>query len=82
MALAGRVLENLGSLDGWSVARMDSSRVRHTVATGAALAELALGLGPVRTPREAEAVQRFNDALRKDPGFPRRANLVTDERVY
>ena len=82
LKLAGRVLENVGTLDGWTVAHRDSQGCRHVVASGTTLARLATPFMPVRTPAEAAAIGRFNEALRRDPGFPGRADVVTDERVY
>src|SRR5664280_468089 len=34
MKLAGRVLENLGGMDGWTVVRRDTNGARHVVASG------------------------------------------------
>jgi len=82
LRLAGRVLENLGALDGWTVARRDSSGRRHLVASGRDLAEAAAPFMLVRTPDEAAAIKRFNEARRRDPRFPARARVETDERVY
>ena len=82
MKLAGRVLENLGELDGWTVARRDTIGVRHVVASGNQLELAATPFMPVRTREEADAVRRFNEALRRDPRFPSRARIETDERVY
>jgi hypothetical protein len=82
MRLAGRVLENLGALDGWSVARRDVSGARHVVASGTALEAVAAPFTPVRTVAEAAVVQRLNEARRSDPEFPSRAHFETDERVY
>ena len=80
LKLAGRVLENVGSLDGWTVARRDTAGVRHVVASGAELEVMAAPFMPARTPAEAEHIKRFNVARRAE-GF-RRANVITDERVY
>jgi hypothetical protein len=82
MRLAGRVLENLGGLDGWTVARRDIAGTRHVVASGKQLELAATPFMPVRTREEAAAVRRFNEALRRDPRFPSRARIETDERVY
>lgn len=82
MKLAGRVLENAGSLDGWAVARRDSSGERHVVAAGADLEVLALPFMPERTAEETEHLRRFNEARRRVSGFPSRAHVETDERVY
>jgi hypothetical protein len=82
MRLAGRVLENLGALDGWTVARRDVNGARHVVASGPALEAAATAFMPVRTLAEAAVVQRFNEARRRDPEFPSRAHVETDERVY
>lgn len=82
MKLAGRVLENLGGMDGWTVARRDISGARHVFASGKQLELAATPFMPVRTREEADAVRRFNEALRRDPRFPSRARIETDERVY
>src|SRR5450759_144695 len=82
MKLAGRVLENLGGMDGWTVARRDISGARHVVASGKQLELAATPFMPVRTREEADAVRRFNEARRRDPRFPSRARIETDERVY
>jgi len=82
MKLAGRVLENLGGMDGWTVARRDTSGARHVVASGTDLEAMATPFKPVRTTAEQAALGRFLEALRSDPDFPSRANVVTDERVY
>jgi hypothetical protein len=80
LKLAGRALDNVGSLDGWTVARRDTAGARHVVAAGAELELLATPFMPVRTAAEAAALRRFDEA-RRSMGF-RRANVVTDERVY
>jgi hypothetical protein len=80
LRLAGRVLENVGSLDGWTVARRDSAGVRHVVASGAELEVMATPFMPARPPTEAEHVRRLNVARRAE-GF-RRASVITDERVH
>jgi hypothetical protein len=80
LKLAGRVLENVGSLGGWTVARRDSAGVRHVVASGAELEVMAVPFMHARTPAEAEHIRRFNEARRVE-GF-RRANVITDKRVY
>jgi hypothetical protein len=82
MKLAGRVLENLGGIDGWTVARRDTSGARHVVASGTDLEAMATPFKLVRTTAEQAALGRLLEALRSDPDFPRRANVVTDERVY
>jgi hypothetical protein len=82
LRLAGRALENIGTLDGWAVARRDGQGGRHVVASGAALAELATPFKPMRTPAEEAVLGRFLEALRRDPDFPSRAAIVSDERVY
>ena len=82
MKLAGRVLENLGGMDGWTVARRDTSGARHVVASGTDLEVMATPFMPVRTTAEQAALGRLLEALRSDPDFPSRANVVTDERVY
>jgi hypothetical protein len=80
LMFAGRAFENLGSLDGWTVARRDTDGVRHVVAAGVDLEVLATPFMPERTPAEAMAAERFNRA-RRSLGF-RRADPITDERVY
>jgi hypothetical protein len=80
--LAGRVLENLGGMDGWTVVRRDTSGARHVVASGTDLEVMATPFKPVRTTAEQAALGHFLKALRSDPGFPSRAKVVTDERVY
>jgi hypothetical protein len=80
LKLAGRALDNVGSLEGWTVARRDIAGTRHAVASGADLETLAAPFLPVRTAAEAAAMRRFDEA-RRSMGF-RRANVVTDERVY
>jgi hypothetical protein len=80
LRLAGRALDNVGSLEGWTVARRDIAGTRHVIASGADLEALAVPLLPVRTVAEAAAMRRFDEA-RRSMGF-RRANVVTDERVY
>jgi hypothetical protein len=82
LRLAGRVLENVGALDGWTVARRDVNGARHVVASGTALEAVATSFMPVRTPVEAAAVRRFNEARHRDPEFPSRARVETDEHVY
>jgi hypothetical protein len=82
MKLAGRVLENLGGMDGWTVVRRDTSGARHVVASGTDLEVMATPFKPVRTTAEQAALGHFLKALRSDPGFPSRAKIVTDERVY
>jgi hypothetical protein len=80
LKLAGRVLETVGSLDGWTLARRDSDGVSHVVASGAELELMAAPFMPARTAAEAEHIRRLNVA-RRALGF-RRANVITDERVY
>jgi hypothetical protein len=80
LKLAGRALENVGSLAGWTVARRDTAGARHVVASGAELEAMATPFMPVRTPDEAESLRPFNEARRAE-GF-RHANVVTDEGVY
>ena len=80
LKLAGRVLESVGSLAGWTIARRDSTGVRHVVASGAELEVMATPFMPARTPAEAEHIRRLNVARRAE-GF-RRASVITDERVY
>jgi len=80
LRLAGRVLENTGSLEWWSVARRDGAGARHVVASGRDLEIMATPFMPVRTRAEAEAVRRFNKA-RRALGF-RHSDPDEDERVY
>ncbi|MEX2548543.1 MAG: hypothetical protein WD830_12275 [Chloroflexota bacterium] len=80
LKLAGRVLENVGSLRGWAIVRRDLAGARHVVAADDALESMAASFMPGRTPAEAEALARLNGA-RRALGF-RRANVVRDERVY
>jgi hypothetical protein len=80
LKLAGRALDNVGSLEGWSVARRDTAGTHHVVASGTDLETMATPFMPVRTAAEAAALRRFDEA-RRSIGF-RRANVVTDERVY
>ena len=82
MRLAGRILENLAGLNGWTVARRDTRGARHVVASGTDLEAMATPFKPVRTTAEQAALGRFLEALRSDPDFPSRANVVADERVY
>jgi hypothetical protein len=80
LRLAGRALDNVGSLEGWTVARRDVAGSRHVVASGTDLETLATPFLPVPTAQEAAALRQFDEA-RRSIGF-RRANVVTDERVY
>ena len=82
MIFAGRALEKLEILDGWTLARMDTDGVRRAIATGAELAELARPFMPERTPEEVRALAPFRTALRHDPGDPITDPEITDERVY
>jgi len=80
LRLAGRVLESVGSLAGWRIARRDTAGKRFVVATGEELEVIATPFMPIRTVSEAEKLRVLNVA-RRDTGF-RRASMVTDERVY
>ena len=80
LKLAARALDNVGSLEGWTVAGRDIAETRHVIASGANLEALAAPFLPVRTASEAAAMRRFDEA-RRSMGF-RRANVVSDERVY
>ena len=80
LKLAARALDNVGSLEGWTVARRDTTGTRHVVTSGTDLETMATPFMPVRTAAEAGALRRFDEA-RRSIGF-RRANVVTDERVY
>jgi hypothetical protein len=80
LKLAGRALENVGSLAGWTVARRDTDGVRHVVAWGTDLEVMARPFMPERTPAGAAVIDRLNRA-RRAIGF-RRATIETDEHVY
>jgi hypothetical protein len=80
LRLAGRVLENVGSLTEWSLARRDTAGVRHVVACGEDLESMATPFMPVRTSEQADRLRPLNEA-RRAAGF-RRPTIVTDERVY
>jgi hypothetical protein len=80
MRLAGRVLENTGSLDGWSVVFRGPDGCHQVVASSADLEALATPFMPIRTPAEAARLRRFFETLRAI-GF-RQPNEETDERVY
>jgi hypothetical protein len=82
LKLAGRVLENVGSTQGWAIARRTGDGARHVVAADDALETLARPFLPERTPEEREIVERFNEAKRRDPNFPSRAAVETDSKVY
>ena len=82
MVLAGRALEHLGHLDGWSLVRRDRSGGRHVIASGPALAALAEPFMPERTPDEVAALAPYFAALRSDPAEPSTDPEITDERVY
>ena len=79
LVLAGRALENLGSLDGWTVARQGADGVRRILACGDELAELALSFMPVRTPAEAAVMGRLRKALRAERGDDASSHEVTDD---
>lgn len=79
LVLAGRALENLGALDGWSIACHGADGVRRIVASGGALAELALPFLPVRTPPEAAVMGRLRKALRAERGNHASSREVTDD---
>ena len=82
MILLGSALEKREHLDGWSLVRKDTAGVRHVVASGPQLAELACPFMPERTPEEAAALAPFLAALRRLTG-PRDTNPeIKDERVY
>jgi hypothetical protein len=82
LIFAGRALEKLEALDGWTLARMDTDGVRHTIAAGAELSELARPFMPVRTQEQVRALAPFRTALRRDPGDPITDPEVKDRRVY
>jgi hypothetical protein len=81
MILLGSTLEKREHLDSWSLVRRDAAGLRHIVASGAELAELARPFLPARTPGEAAALAPLLAALRRitdpDPDLE-----ITDERVY
>lgn len=81
MILVGSALEKCEHLDGWALVRKDTAGVRHVVASGPELAELARPFMPERTPEEAAALAPFLAALRRitDPDTDPE---ITDERVY
>ena len=81
MVLLGSALEKREHLDGWSLVRRDAAGVRHVVASGAELAELARPFMPARTPEEAAALAPFLAALRRIAD-PDPDPEITDERVY
>ena len=78
--LAGRILENIGSLTGWTLLRRDSAGERQVVATGPDLEVMAMPFVQTHTAPETETLRGLNQA-RRALGF-RRAKVVTDERVY
>ncbi len=80
LMLAGRILENTGTLVGWTVSSRDAAGVRQMVASGADLEAMAAPFMPVRTLTEVKAVGRLN-AVRRATGF-RRPHTVGDERIY
>jgi len=81
MILLGSVLERREHLDGWSLVRKDTAGVRHVLASGPAITELARPFLPERTPEEAVAMALFFDALgRISDTYP--TPEITDERVY
>ena len=82
MIFAGRALEKLEVLDGWTLARMDTDGVRHAIVSGAELAELARPFMPERTPEEMRALAPFVAARRHDPMDPVTDPEITDKRVY
>jgi hypothetical protein len=82
LIFAGRALEKLEALDGWTLARVDTDGARHAIACGAELAELARPFMPERTPEEVKALAPFRAALHHEPGDPITDPEITDERVY
>ncbi len=82
LVLAGRALENLGTLDGWTLASRDTDGPRRILASGADLAHLATPFMPARAPSEAAVMARLREALCADRVDARRALAVTDETVY
>jgi hypothetical protein len=82
MIFAGRALENLGHLEGWSLVRQDTSGGRHVVASGAELAALATPFKPERTPDDLAALAPYFAARRHDPGVPSTDPEIRDKRVY
>jgi hypothetical protein len=82
LIFAGRALEKLEALDGWTLARMDTDGVRHAIASGAELADLARPFMPERTPEEVRALAPFFAARRHDPKNPITDPEIRDKRVY
>jgi hypothetical protein len=82
LIFAGRALEKLEVLDGWTLARMDTDGVRHVIASGTELADLARPFMPKRTPEEVRALAPFFAARRHDPKDPITDPEITDKRVY
>ena len=79
LVLAGRALENLGSLDGWTVACQGADGMRRILASGDELVELASSFMPVRTPPEAAVMGRLREALRAERGDDASSHEVTDD---
>ena len=82
LRLAARVLENLGHVDGWTVAWRDVNGDRHVIASGDHLATLATPHMPARSLDDADHIRRFNEARRRQAAIPSRARPITDERLY
>ena len=78
--MAGRVLESVGSLDGFALARRDLEGVRHVVASGVDFEAMARSHMPERTPEEAAAIDRHLAVIRA-VGL-REPLEDTDQRVY
>ena len=82
LRLAGRVLENLGHVVGWTLAWRDLNGDRCVLASGADLAALATPYMLARSPDDADHIRRFNEARRRHAASPSRARPITDERIY
>ena len=82
LRLAGRALENTGSLAGWSLVRRSVDGTRHVIASDGDLETMVTPFLPQRSPEEAARFQQFRRAIREQFGPPRRAHVIRDERVY
>ncbi len=79
---ADSMLDNLGHVDGWTLAGRDVNEARRVVASGEDLATLATPHMPARSLDDADHIRRFNEARRRQAAFPSRARPITDERIY
>jgi hypothetical protein len=82
LRLAGRALENTGSLTGYTLVRRSLDSARHVIASDRELEVMATPFMPKRTPEEAARFQRFRRALHETFGPPRRPDVIRDKRVY